>query len=101
MSEALRALLATAFTQPSLQRIEALCDVDNLASARMLEKASLRQEGRLACHTLHPNISSRPRDMLLYAITRSDNGDPPLFTSEDESVQTRRALGRPQPRAHS
>ncbi|MDO6385338.1 GNAT family N-acetyltransferase [Uliginosibacterium sp. 31-12] len=101
MSDALRALLATAFTQPSLQRIEALCDVDNLASARMLEKASLRQEGRLACHTLHPNISSRPRDMLLYAITRSDNGDPPLFTSEDESFQTRRALGRPQPRAHS
>lgn len=88
MSEALRALLFTAFSQPSLQRIEALCDVDNLASARMLEKAGLRPEGRLSRHTLHPNISSLPRDMLLYAITRSDNVDPPAPAPTDDFRQT-------------
>ncbi len=70
MTEALRAVLAFAFTLPGLYRVWAVCDVENAASARVMEKAGLRFEGVLCRHTVHPNIDPEPRDVRSYAITR-------------------------------
>ena len=36
------------WTRPEIFRIWAVCDVDNPASARVMEKAGMQREGRLA-----------------------------------------------------
>ena len=70
MTEALRAVIAWAFVQPDIFRVQAICDVDNLASARVMEKAGMTREGTLRRYVLHPNISAEPRDAYLYAIVK-------------------------------
>jgi len=44
--------------------------VENLASARVLEKAGMHREGMLRRWSVHPNVSPEPRDCLCYAIVR-------------------------------
>ncbi len=70
MTEALRAVLDFAFTLPGMYRVWAVCDVDNVGSARVMEKAGLSFEGILRRHTMHPNVSAEPRDVRCYAKTR-------------------------------
>lgn len=60
-----------------LWRIDALCDVDNAASARLLEAAGYAREGRLARMLMHPNVSDLPRDVWLYARCRERAGAQP------------------------
>ena len=47
-----------------------VCDVENKASARVMEKAGLEREGMLRHWIIHPNISCKPRDWLSYAKVR-------------------------------
>lgn len=70
MTEALRAVIREAFRQPGIFRVAAACDVANAASARVMEKAGMAREGRLRRYAVHPNVGVKPRDSLLYAITR-------------------------------
>jgi len=70
MSEALRPVIEWALAQPEFFRVWAVCDVDNTASARLLEKAGFRCEGVLRRWLVHPNVSMEPRDCLCYAITK-------------------------------
>lgn len=70
MTEALLAVVQWAFTEPSVFRVWAVCDTENPASARVLEKAGLQREGILRQWALHPNISATPRDCYSYAKTR-------------------------------
>lgn len=70
VTEALSAVLDFAFTLPGLYRVWGICDVDNVGSARVMEKAGLSFEGVLRRHTIHPNISPEPRDMRCYAKVR-------------------------------
>jgi len=70
MVEAIQAFTAIALGLPEIFRVEATCDVDNHASARVLEKSGFLLEGRLARHTVHPNISAEPRDCFIYAPCR-------------------------------
>ena len=70
MSEAARAVVELALAQPGVYRVAANCDVENLASARVLEKAGMVREGVLRRYSVHPNLSEEPRDVLLYARTR-------------------------------
>ena len=70
-TEALRAVLAAAFAHCGVRRIWAVCDVDNAASARVMEKAGLVREGLRRGAVFHPNLSDRPRDVYCYAITRA------------------------------
>jgi RimJ/RimL family protein N-acetyltransferase len=70
MREAVSAVLEHAFTRTAVWRVDALCDVDNVPSQRLLSALGLRCEGRLAAHTLHPNVSAHPRDVWMYARTR-------------------------------
>jgi RimJ/RimL family protein N-acetyltransferase len=73
-TEAVRAVVAAAFAQPLIQRVEAACDVDNAASSRVLEKAGFRLERRAPAYLVHPNISGEPRDCFVYAIYRERRG---------------------------
>jgi ribosomal-protein-alanine N-acetyltransferase len=70
MREALAALLEHAFAHAHVWRIDALTDVENTASQALLERLGLRREGRLARHTLHPNVGALPRDVWIYAAVR-------------------------------
>jgi RimJ/RimL family protein N-acetyltransferase len=56
--------------QPEVWRASACCDIENLASARVLEKAGMTFEGVLRRYLVHPNISPSPRDCRAYARVR-------------------------------
>lgn len=70
MTEAVRAVVEWALRQPHVYRVWAVCDVENLASARVLEKAGMQREGILRRWSVHPNVSPEPRDCLCYAVVR-------------------------------
>jgi RimJ/RimL family protein N-acetyltransferase len=70
MTEAVRSIADWAIAQPDIYRVSAVCDVDNLASARVLEKAGMQREGLLRRWSVHPNISDQPRDNWCYAKVR-------------------------------
>ena len=70
MTEILRAVIDWALAQPDIFRVQAFCDVDNLGSARVMEKAGMVREGLLRRYVLHPNISDEPRDAFMYAIVK-------------------------------
>ena len=67
MTEAVRAVVNWALNEPAIYRVWAVCDVDNKASARVLEKAGLQHEGILRSWSIHPNVSPLPRDCICYA----------------------------------
>ena len=69
MSEALGVIVEWAFSAPSIFRVWAVCDLENDASARLLERNGFRQEGVLKKLSLHPNVSDIPRDCYCYAKT--------------------------------
>jgi RimJ/RimL family protein N-acetyltransferase len=70
MTEALKGLISWALKQKDIYRIWAVCDVDNVASARCMEKAGMKLEGILRRWSVHPNISPEPRDSRCYAIVK-------------------------------
>lgn len=68
--EATRAIIDWAFQQPSLYRVYATTDVENIASQRVLEKVGMRCEGILRKYIIQPSMSQVPRDSYIYAITK-------------------------------
>jgi RimJ/RimL family protein N-acetyltransferase len=70
MTEALAAAAQWGMQQDDVWRIGAVCDVENHASARVMEKAGLQREGILRRWIIHPNVSSEPRDCFSYAMVR-------------------------------
>jgi RimJ/RimL family protein N-acetyltransferase len=70
MTEAVTAVVDWAIAQPAVHRVWAVCDVDNAASARVLEKAGMQREGVLRRWLVHPGAGSTPRDCLCYARVR-------------------------------
>lgn len=69
-TEAVQSIVDWALSQPGIYRVWAMCDVDNLASARVLEKVGMSREGVLRRSTMHPNVSEEPRDSYCYAIVK-------------------------------
>jgi len=69
-TEAARAIVEWAFSKPSIRRVWATCDTENVASARVLEKAGLQREGTLRRAIVRPNLSNEPRDAFMYARVR-------------------------------
>jgi len=70
MTETLVEVVRWALSQDAIWRIGAVCDVENVASARVMEKASLAKEGILRRWIMHPNVSDLPRDCFSYARVR-------------------------------
>ena len=71
MSEAVTAVVHWALAQPTIYRVWATCDVDNVASARLLERVGMEREGVLRRWLVHPNLSEAPRDCLCYSIVKA------------------------------
>lgn len=70
MSEAVTSVIEWAIAQPTIHRVWAVCDVENLASARLLQRVGMEREGILRRWLTHPNMSETPRDCLCYSIVR-------------------------------
>lgn len=70
MAEAARAIVNWLLTQSDVYRVSATCDVENSASARVLEKAGMIREGLLRKYIIHPNVSDIPRDSYMYAVVK-------------------------------
>jgi len=73
-TEATRALVDYGFGTLGVHRIWATCDVDNVASARVLEKTGMRREGILRSHMPH---GDGWRDSYLYALVDNDPREAP------------------------
>ncbi|MAF82909.1 MAG: GNAT family N-acetyltransferase [Gammaproteobacteria bacterium] len=67
MPEAIQGLAVAALSNQNINRIQATRHVDNNASQRALEKSGFIQEGRLARHLIHPNISPEPGPCYMYS----------------------------------
>ncbi len=67
MTEAVTGLTDWFLALPDVFRVWAVCDMENPASARVLEKSGFELEGTLHRWAHHPNISSEPRDVLCFA----------------------------------
>jgi [ribosomal protein S5]-alanine N-acetyltransferase len=68
-TEAVRAVITFGFTRARLNRIQAICLPENVASARVLEKAGMSLEGTLRHFAV---IKGEPVDLQLFAILRQD-----------------------------
>jgi RimJ/RimL family protein N-acetyltransferase len=66
-TEAVKAVVEWAMGQEEICRVWAVCDVENIASARVLAKAGLECEGILRRWIVLPNRSTTPRDCFCYA----------------------------------
>ena len=66
-TEAAGAVVAWAEERPDVHRVWAVCDVENTASARVLEKLGMSREGVLRRWLVHPNVSPTPRDCYAYS----------------------------------
>lgn len=69
MTEAIGVALRRLQQDPLLLRVTAAVHVDNVRSARLLERCGFELEGRALGHTVFPNLSPNPQDCLLYVRT--------------------------------
>ena len=69
-TEALNAVICAGLALPQILRVVGLCDVENIASMRVMKKAGMVPEGVLRRYVVHPNISREPRDVYSFAITK-------------------------------
>lgn len=68
-TETARLLFGLGVGQLGLERLVATCDVENVASARVLEKSGMRLEG---VHRGHRIVRGERRDHLVFARLKSD-----------------------------
>ena len=68
-TEAVREMIRFAFKRWVLNRIEGTCMLDNIASARVMEKLGMKFEGVLRQHSFAKN---RFHDLKLYSILRNE-----------------------------
>ena len=69
-TEITKAVIEWAMAQEKIYRVWATCDVENLASARVLEKVGMQREGILRRFIVHPNICDEPRDSYCYSVVK-------------------------------
>ncbi len=68
--EALKVIINWGIHQNEIYRVWAVCDTENRASARALEKAGMQKEGILRRWIKHSNISEVPKDCICYSIVK-------------------------------
>lgn len=66
-TEALRVVVGWTLAQPEIFRVWAFCDVENPASARVMEKAGLVREGVLRRWHVCPTLGPELRDCFVHA----------------------------------
>jgi RimJ/RimL family protein N-acetyltransferase len=70
-TEAVLAVKKWALHSEAVSRVWATCDVENRGSARVLEKAGLRNCGLFPREIVRPNLGPAPRPSLLFEKQRS------------------------------
>ena len=70
VTEGAKAVVHWAANLENIYRVHAVCDVENIGSARVLESVGMEREGILRRYIIHPNISSEPRDCFMYSKVR-------------------------------
>lgn len=70
MTEVISVVAGWMLSQDGIYRVWAVCDTENIGSARVLEKSGFEREGLLRRWILHPNCSDGPRDCYVYGRTR-------------------------------
>lgn len=68
MPEAVQTVMRWALANEPGQRIWATCDIDNDASASVLIRVGMVDEGVLPNWKLHPNVSDAPRDSRVFSL---------------------------------
>jgi len=69
-SEAAKAVVEWALSQPEIYRVWAICNIANTGSARVMEKVGMQREGVLRRRVMHPAVSAEPSDALCYSIVK-------------------------------
>ena len=69
-TEMTQAVIEWAISQENIFRVWATCDIENTASARVVEKAGMQREGILRRYIIHPNISEEPRNSYCYSFVK-------------------------------
>jgi RimJ/RimL family protein N-acetyltransferase len=69
-TEAVNTIVDWASNLEFVYRVWAVCDVENIASSRVLEKVGMQREGILRRYIVHPNMSPEPRDCFVYSKVR-------------------------------
>ena len=73
MTEALQAVLGAALASDRINRVKAICDLENVASQRVMEKAGMKEEHREQRHEVHPNLGAEPRECVTYSIEKESS----------------------------
>ena len=69
MTEVVHAIIYFGFSRIMLNRIEARCEIKNIASARVMEKVGMKYEGILRQHMF---MKGKYRDLKIYSITKDE-----------------------------
>ena len=72
-TEALEHVIEVALAKPSVWRVWATTDIENIASARVMEKAGMQREGRLRRYAVRPQLGEEPRDAYVYSAVRDSH----------------------------
>ncbi len=67
MTELIDTLSSDLLGRKAIYRVDATVDVENIASARVLEKAGFQREAVLRKYGMCPTIGPEPRDLWMYA----------------------------------
>jgi len=70
MTESLKSIINWAFKQNDIFRVWAVCDIENAASCRVMEKSGMQKEGVLRCWIKLPYFGDKPRDCFSYSIVK-------------------------------
>ena len=70
-TEAAGAILQWALSNNDITRVEATCDIDNYASARVLEKIGMIRERVVEKFAIRPNMPGKPlRDAIMFSVKK-------------------------------
>ncbi len=72
MTEVISSFINEVFKDKNILRVWSVCDVDNLASKRVMEKSGMEYEGLLRSWLVHPNIGAEPRDCHCLSIVKQE-----------------------------
>jgi len=70
MTEALMEIVDWAIKQKDVYRVWTVCDIENIASIRVLEKTGMQNEGTLRRWVKIPHFGDIPRDCYCYSIVK-------------------------------
>lgn len=72
MPEANKRVIEHLINDCNIYRVEAVCNIENEASARVMEKSGMKFEGILRGRALNLNAEGNPGDLKMYSIIPSD-----------------------------